>query len=704
MAQAGASTLGNIGGGFDWNALTKQFAKGEYALGLGVMALIVMLIVPLPPFLLDFMLAISITLSVLILMTALLIRKPLEFSAFPTVLLLATLLRLALNIATTRLILAHGHEGPQAAGNIIEAFGGFVMQGNFVIGVVVFIILIIVNFVVVTKGSGRIAEVAARFTLDAMPGKQMAIDADLSAGMITEEEARKRRKELEGESNFYGAMDGASKFVRGDAMAGILITFINVIGGMIIGVAQEGITFEQAANSYTLLTVGDGIVSQIPALVVSVAAGMLVSKAGVDGAADKAIGIQLFTNPQGLAMAAVTAGLIGLLPGMPMIPFFGLAGAAGYGAWRGFQKQSKAEDTKVREQAAAERAKPVVEPPIQDSLSVDDIKIELGFGLLGFINETSGRKLTDQVKAVRRQIASEFGFVVPQVRIIDNLELGSEDYRILIKEVVAGRGKLRPQLHLAMDASGAAPPIPGEKVNEPVFGLPAVWVDDTMKENAAISGYTVVDAATVLTTHFTELVKENMAELLTFGSVRQLIDDLPKAQSALVADIAPSQITISGIQRILQNLLRERISIRDFSTILEAIAEATSASTDLLSVTEHVRARLARQLCNMHLDASGALPVVALSPNWEQTFAEALVGQGADRQLALEPSRLHQFVADLRNAFERAAQTGDSPVLLTSAGVRPYVRSLVERFRPQTIVMSQNEIHPKARLRSAGAV
>jgi len=703
MAQAG--TLGNAGnGGFDWNSLTKQVAKGEYALGLGVMALIVMLIVPLPPFLLDVMLSISITLSVLILMTALLIKKPLEFSAFPTVLLLATLLRLALNIATTRLILSHGHEGPQAAGNIIEAFGGFVMQGNFVIGVVVFIILIIVNFVVVTKGSGRIAEVAARFTLDAMPGKQMAIDADLSAGMITEDEARKRRKELEGESNFYGAMDGASKFVRGDAMAGILITFINVIGGMIIGVAQEGISFEQAANSYTLLTVGDGIVSQIPALIVSVAAGMLVSKAGVDGAADKAIGTQLFTNPQGLAMAAVTAGLIGVLPGMPLIPFFGLAGACGYGAYRGFKKLRVAEETKTRDEVQAERAKPIVEPPIQDSLSVDDIKIELGFGLLGFINETSGRKLTDQVKAVRRQIASEFGFVVPQVRIIDNLELGSEDYRILIKEVVAGRGKLRPQMHLAMDAGGTAGNLPGERVNEPVFGLPAVWIDDTQKEAASIQGYTIVDAATVLTTHFTELVKENMAELLTFGSVRQLIDDLPKPQAALVQDIAPSQITISGIQRILQNLLRERISIRDFSTILEAIAEATSASTDLLSVTEHVRARLARQLCNMHVDANGALPVVALSPNWEQTFAEALVGSGADRQLALEPSRLHQFVADLRNAFERAAQTGDSPVLLTSAPIRPYVRSLVERFRPQTIVMSQNEIHPKARLRSAGAV
>lgn len=702
MAQAGSVTAGS--GGFDWNALTKLFVRGEYALGLGVMALVMMLIIPIPPFLLDFLLAISITLSVLILMTALLIQKPLEFSAFPTVLLLATLLRLALNIATTRLILAHGHEGPQAAGNIIEAFGGFVMQGNFIIGVVVFIILIIVNFVVVTKGSGRIAEVAARFTLDAMPGKQMAIDADLSAGIINEEEARRRRKELEGESNFFGAMDGASKFVRGDAMAGILITFINVIGGMIIGVAQEGITFEQAANSYTLLTVGDGIVSQIPALIVSVAAGMLVSKAGVDGAADKAIGIQLFTNPQGLAMAAVMAALAGALPGMPMIPFFGLAGAAGYGAYRGFKKQGLKEEETAAEAVAAQRAKPIPEAPIQESLAIDDIKIELGFGLLGFINETSGRKLTDQVKAVRRQIATEFGFVVPQVRIIDNLELGSEEYRILIKEVVAGKGKLRPQFHLAMDASGSAPPIPGEKINEPVFGLPAVWIDDTMKENATIQGYTVVDAATVLTTHFTELVKENMAELLTFASVKQLIEDLPKAQGALVNDITPGQITVSGIQRVLQNLLRERISVRDFSSILEAIAEATSASTDLLTVTEHVRTRLARQLCNAHLDASGALPIVALSPNWEQAFAEALVGQGADRQLALEPSRLHQFVGDLRNAFERASQMGDSPVLLTSSAVRPYVRSLVERFRPQTIVMSQNEIHPKARLRSAGAV
>ena len=701
-------TTGFTIAGVNLNQLAKAAARGEIAMGMGVMTLIVMLIVPLPAFLLDFMLAISITASVLVLMTALLIKKPLEFSSFPTVLLLTTMLRLALNMASTRLILSEGEKGPAAAGAIIETFGAFVMQGNYVIGVIVFIILVIVNFVVITKGSGRIAEVAARFTLDAMPGKQMAIDADLSSGIISEEEAKARRKELEGESSFFGAMDGASKFVKGDAMAGIMITAINIIGGMVIGVAQKGLPFDQAANAYTTLTIGDGLVSQIPSLIISIAAGMLVSKAGVDGSANEALGTQLMGSTQGLSMVSGVALFAGLLPGMPLIPFTLLAAGTGYGAWRAWRNKELARvanEQKANEiESHAEGERKATDAPISDSLAIDELKVELCFGLLPLINETEGRKLTDQIKAVRRQVATEFGFVAPQVRIVDNMELQQEDYRILIKEVESGKGRLRPYQNLAMDATGRAGSIAGEKVKEPVFGLPAVWIDPGAKEEASIRGYTVVDAATVLTTHFTELVKENMAELLSYAALKSLVDGLEAPQRALLDDITPSQITLSGVQRVLQNLLREKVSIRDLPTILEAIAEASGASSDLMMITEHVRTRLARQLCNSNLAPDGQLVVITLSPPWEQTFAEALIGDGGDRQLALEPTRLHQFVADMRGAFEQAAQAGDAPVLLTSAPIRPYVRSLVERFRAQTVVMSQNEIHPKAKLRAAGAV
>ena len=436
-------TTGFTIAGVNLNQLAKAAARGEIAMGMGVMTLIVMLIVPLPAFLLDFMLAISITASVLVLMTALLIKKPLEFSSFPTVLLLTTMLRLALNMASTRLILSEGEKGPAAAGAIIETFGAFVMQGNYVIGVIVFIILVIVNFVVITKGSGRIAEVAARFTLDAMPGKQMAIDADLSSGIISEEEAKARRKELEGESSFFGAMDGASKFVKGDAMAGIMITAINIIGGMVIGVAQKGLPFDQAANAYTTLTIGDGLVSQIPSLIISIAAGMLVSKAGVDGSANEALGTQLMGSTQGLSMVSGVALFAGLLPGMPLIPFTLLAAGTGYGAWRAWRNKELARvanEQKANEiESHAEGERKATDAPISDSLAIDELKVELGFGLLPLINETEGRKLTDQIKAVRRQVATEFGFVAPQVRIVDNMELQQEDYRILIKEVESNK-------------------------------------------------------------------------------------------------------------------------------------------------------------------------------------------------------------------------------------------------------------------------
>ncbi len=694
--------IGNI----DLQALLVSGMRGEVALGLGVLALIIMLIMPMPSLLLDFMLAVSITFSVLVLMTALFIKKPLEFSAFPAVLLLATLLRLGLNMASTRLILSKGAQGPDAAGDVIAAFGSFVMGGNYVIGVIVFIILVIVNFVVISKGSSRIAEVAARFTLDAMPGKQMAIDADLSAGLINEEEARQRRKDVEGESNFFGAMDGASKFVRGDAVAGLLITAINIIGGMVIGVAQEGLAFENAADTYTRLTIGDGLVSQIPALIISIAAGLLVSKAGLDGAADKALATQMMSNPLGLYMVAGSAFFAGILPGMPLIPFTALAAGLGYLGYKLSRDREKAE--KLEKESAAREAERVTsepkEPPISDSLQVDELKIELGFGLVPLINETKGRKLTDQVKAVRRQIASDFGFVAPSVRIVDNLELASDNYHICVKELVAGEGRLKIGHFLAMDATGMASPVHGERVMEPVFGLPAVWVDEPQKEEASVSGYTVVDPATVLTTHFTEIIKENMAELLSFAAVRSLLDDLPDQQKALLDDIVPNQISYSGIQRVLQNLLSEQVSIRDLPTILEGIAEATAMPSDLVTITEHVRSRLARQLCFAHQDETGQLPVVTLSPGWEEAFANAVVGKGGERQLALEPSRLHAFAGDIKRAFDTAAQQGVAPVLLTSGGIRPFVQSLIDRFRPKTPVMSQNEIHPKARLKAAGTV
>ncbi len=686
---------------FDMAAIMRNAFRGEIYLGAGVLFILAILLVPLPAWFMDFLLAISIIGSVLVLMTALLIQKPLEFTAFPTVLLLTTLFRLALNVASTRLILSHGHDGPRAAGQVINAFGDFVMGGNFIIGVIVFIILIIVNFVVITKGSTRIAEVAARFTLDSMPGKQMAVDADLSSGLINEDQARARRKALEAESNFFGAMDGASKFVRGDAMAALMITGINIVGGIIIGMASHGLPFGEAADSYTRLTVGEGLVAQIPALVISVAAGLLVSKAGVEGSADKALASQLASYPPALGMVSGTAFLAGCLPGMPIVPFFALSIASGVLAWR-LDRDARAKRDATPLAAPADIAAQE-ETPAQ-TLAMDDIRIELGFGLLPLLNEVQGRRLTDQIRALRKSLAQELGFVTPQVRILDNVQIAPDEYIIRVREMETGKGKLKLGALLAMDPSGAGVSLPGEAVKEPAFGLDAAWIDESAREEASFRGYTVVDPATVLATHLTEIVKENMAELLTFSEVKKLIKELPKDTQTLLDDVIPSHISWSGAQRILQNLLRERVSIRDLSAIVEAIAEAAPATHDLVQITEHVRTKLSRQISFQHQTPAGVLPIVTLSPAWEQTFAEALIGERGERQLSLPPSKLHQFVADVRAAFERAAREGETPVLLTSPAIRPYVRSLVERFRATTMVMSQGEVHAKARLKSCGQV
>ena len=708
MADLSSPTPGPAGFRFpSFGSLGKTLASTDIGLAVGVMGIILVLILPLPPMLLDGLLAVSIVFSVLILMTALFIQTPLEFSSFPTVLLIAAMMRLALNLATTRLILADGHNGTDAAGHVIEAFGHFVMRGNFIIGVVVFAILILVNFIVITKGSGRIAEVAARFNLDAMPGKQMAIDADLSAGLIDEQTARKRRETLESESAFFGNMDGASKFVRGDAIAGLLITFINIIAGMVIGMLQEGMSFDEAGNVYTLLTVGDGLVSQIPALIVSTAAGLLVSKAGVTGSADKALVAQFTGYPKALGMTAGVIGAMALLPGMPVLPFLTLAGGVGYLAFRATRRRDAASEAVAETAAVAQAAAaPSEEVPITDSLRIDELKLELGYGLLSLVKEddTGTDRLTEQIKALRRQLATELGFIMPPVRILDNMQLEPNEYKVRIKEVESGHGQIFASQFMVMDPMGKDIDLPGVHTTEPTFGLPATWIEPALRDEAELRGYSIIDPSTVISTHLTEVLKANVSDLLSYANVQSLLAGLTKDQQKLVEDIVPSQISVSGIQRVLQTLLTERISIRDLPTILEGIAEVASPGRSAQMIAEHVRSRLARQICAANLGPDGNLPLLTLSPQWERDFAEAMVGEGSERHLAMAPSRLQQFIGAIQQGFENAAQLGELPVLITSPGIRPHVRAIIERFRPQTVVMSQNEVHPRVRLKTIGAI
>ena len=685
--------------------LNRIGATRDIALAVGVIAIIGMLILPMPGWLLDLGLALSITLSAMILMTALFIEKPLQLSSFPTILLIATMLRLGLNLASTRLILAHGHEGPHAAGGVIAAFGDFLIGGQMVIGLTIFAILVVINFVVITKGAGRIAEVAARFSLDAMPGKQMAIDADLSAGMITEEQARARRTEVEAESGFFGSMDGASKFVKGDAIAGLLITAINVIVGLIIGVAIHGVDFSTAFQSYTLLTVGDGLVSQIPALIVSTAAGLLVSKGSQAGKTGAALGEQLGRYPQAFGMVSVLMGLLAFMPGLPFIPFFAFSAASGYAAWYLSKKAKERARVEARQVEVAEaEAAAVVEEPISRTLAIDAVRIEIGYGLLPIINDAAREpRLDDQVRALRRQMATEYGFVLPSVRIIDNMGLQANQYVIYIKETEAARGDIRLDRLLVINPGEGPAGIPGEPTREPVFNLPALWIDRELREEAGFRGLTVVDAGTIITTHLTELVKDNIADMLSYTEVQKLLNEVHTDSAKLVAEIIPSRISISGVQRILQNLLGEGVSIRDVPTILEGIAEAAPITQNLTQITEHVRARLARQI-SAHQARDGSIPILTLSPEWDAAFAENIMGMGDERHLAMPPSMLQGFIAAVRDTYDRMANSGEIPCLLTNPTIRPFVRSVIERVRPATVVLSQNEIHARARVRALGTI
>ncbi|MTI08568.1 flagellar biosynthesis protein FlhA [Curvivirga aplysinae] len=709
----GVSPVGSGGGGGNpfasLNNIGSIMKSQELFLPLGIVAILVLLLIPLPTWIMDFSLAVSITFSVLIMLTVIFIHSATELTSFPTLLLIATMLRLGLNVASTRLILSDGHTGTQAAGRVIQAFGDFVVGGNYLIGIIIFAILVIINFIVITKGAGRVAEVAARFTLDAMPGKQMAIDADLSAGLLTEEDARKRREELQTESAFFGSMDGASKFVRGDAIAGILITFINVIGGIIIGVVQRDMALADAAQNYTLLTIGDGLVSQIPSLIVSVAAGLLVTKAGITGGTEKAVVGQLSGYPGALGIASGLLFLMSMVPDLPAWPFMTMSIAAGVGAWFIHKKNEArkiadaiAEQAKEDEEVTAAAAP--AEEPISTALQIDLLRLELGYGLLPLLNAEGEHRLTDQIKGLRRQIAGDLGFVMPAVRIQDNLQLPANSYVIRVKEIETGRGELRPNMHLVMDPRGEQISLPGEATVEPTFGLPAVWVQDNQREEAVFRGYTVVDPSTVITTHLTEVLKDNMSELLSYGETQKLLEELPDSQQKLVEDIVPAQVGLGALQRILQNLLIERVSIRDLPTILEGAAEAVAFTRNITQITEHVRSRLARQLSDANTNPEGIVPLITLSPDWEQAFSESIIGQGDEQQLAMAPSQLQDFIGRVRSAYERQAMAGETPVLLVSPQIRPYVRSVVERFRPATVVMSQNEIHPKAQIRTVDQV
>ncbi len=679
-------------------------ANRDMALAVGVVAIIGMLILPMPGWMLDMGLALSITLSVMILMTALFIEKPLQLSAFPTILLIATMLRLGLNLASTRLILAHGHEGPDAAGGVIAAFGDLLIGGDTIIGLTIFAILIVINFVVITKGAGRIAEVAARFSLDSMPGKQMAIDADLNAGTIDETQARERRGEVEAESGFYGAMDGASKFVKGDAVAALLITAINVLVGLVIGVGVHGVPFGEAFHSYTLLTVGDGLVSQIPALIVSIAAGLLVSKGGVAGKTGAALGDQLGRFPKAFGMVAFLMGSLALLPGLPFVPFAIFAGLSGWAAWSLSRKAEAVQRLRQQAEASAEAEAATVEEPISRTLAIDAVRIEIGYGLLPIINDAQREpRLDDQVRALRRQMAADYGFVLPAVRIIDNMALKPNEYAVYIKETEAARGDIRLDRLLVINPGGGALSLPGEATREPVFDLPALWIDRELRDEAGLRGLTVVDCGTIITTHLTELVKDNIADLLSYTETQKLLNEVHAESKSLVADIVPSRISISGVQRILQNLLSEGISIRDVPTILEGIAEAAPLTSNLTQMTEHVRSRLARQI-SAQQSRDGAIPIVTLSGAWDAAFAESIVGQGDDRQLVMAPSSLQAFLTAIRETLDRLAGDGEIPCLLTTPAIRPFVRSIIERVRPATVVLSQTEIHVRARIRSLGTI
>ncbi len=664
------------------------------------------MILPLHPIILDFFLALNISFAIVVLIATMYTTAPLEFAIFPSLLLVLTLFRLSLNVASTRLILLHGSEGPLAAGAIIMSFGNFVVGGNYVVGLVIFIILVLINFLVITKGAGRIAEVAARFTLDAMPGKQMAIDADLNAGMIDEVEAGERRAAIARESEFHGAMDGASKFVRGDAIAGIVITLINIVGGFVIGVVQQGMEMGEALTNYTLLTVGDGLVSQIPALLISAAAGLLVSRSGAQTKMGKAFANQLLSSSTPVFIGSVIIFCMGLIPGLPSIPFMTLGLTMGTLAWYFLKGEEEKKVAKELEKSKAEAQPEGTGQPenVDHLLSLDTIELEVGYGLIPLVDKQQDGTLLGRIRAIRRQFATEMGIIVPPIHIRDNLNLSPAQYRLMIKGVEAAGAELMVKHLLAMDPGGVAQKIEGIETIEPAFNLPALWIPTSREEEAKFAGYTVVDNSTVIATHLTEILRANAHDLLGRQDVQHLMDNLAKTSPKAVEELVPNLLTIGAVQKVLQNLLKERIPIRDLLTIVETLADFAPKGKDPDLLTEYVRQRIAKGMLSPYLQEGKVLHVLTLDRKLEEILTKNVKRTDHGAYLALDPGMVHEVVQAISKAVEKQIAINTPPVIMTSPILRRHLRKLIEASLPTVFVVSHAEIVDDINLKASGKV
>ncbi len=684
----------------------KRFEKytknTDLFIAIAMLAIISVMIIPLPPILLDVALTFSLSLSLLILLTSIYIKRTLDFTSFPSLLLMTTLFRLALNVATTRLILTHGHEGPQAAGSVIQSFGNFVVGNNYVIGFIVFVILVVINFVVITKGSGRVAEVAARFTLDAMPGKQMSIDAELNAGIINEQEAKKRRKEIEQEADFYGAMDGASKFVRGDAIAGIIITVVNIVGGLLIGIMQKNLDLSTAAKYYTMLTIGDGLLAQIPALIISTAAGMIVTRSSSGESMGAEVSSQLMMNPKAIYICGAVLTALALVPGLPTVPFLTMAVIMGATGWTIVQYRKEAE-TEVKRKADLELAAPKKEN-VENMLPLDMVELEVGYGLISVVDSSKSGDLLERIASIRKQFALDLGIVVPSIHIRDNLALAPGEYRFMMKGSKIGGGMLKPDCLLAMDPGQVSSVVEGIPTKEPAFGLDAVWITQSKRDEAEMAGYTVVDLPTVMATHITEMVRTHAHELLGRQEVSQLVENLKKTHPKVVEDLIPEALSLGGVVRVLQNLLKEQISVRDLLTIFETLADEAARTKDLDLLTEAVRKQLSRSITAKYSAEDGSVSVMTFDSKLEEIVSNSLLQTEQGVQLVMDPQSASKMISSIAQKIELHPEIAGQPILLTSPTVRRHIFKLVSRFIPQLIVLSHNEITADARVQSVATV